>query len=182
MTNLHRPSAGARALSRMQAGFSLVELGIVIAVIATLSLIVIASKGYITAAKKKAAIDLVNAIRTAGEQFSMRHNNGVSFSGRNQNQQLSLKALQGQFFLPQNLKTPWEEPSAPTDITILPDDGPFCQGIGGAARCDRCTGNACMSIDFPVPDDNTCKDMASDLTGVAVAVQCVGQHIRISTR
>jgi prepilin-type N-terminal cleavage/methylation domain-containing protein len=168
---------------RAQAGFSLIELGIVIAVIAVLAGVVIFGKGYLDAAKKKAAVDLVLAIRSAGQQYAMRNYNGIAFgkSEADAPGNISLGRLQFDSFLPNPTTTPWA-PTIDGRITISPDGGTFCGQYGGRA-CDRCVGYACMRIEFETPSNELCVELATDsFSKFAVACSCAGTKLRISTR
>jgi prepilin-type N-terminal cleavage/methylation domain-containing protein len=55
---------------RMRRGFSLVELGIVIAVIAVLAAVVIFGRGFIQSARVTKAVDACNTVRKAGSTFA----------------------------------------------------------------------------------------------------------------
>ena len=95
--------------TRGQRGFSLIELGVV-AVIAVLASVVLFGRGYINAARTKNTMDLVQAIRTAAQTYSMRHFSGQSFGapgGMAINAPVSMIALQNEGLLPSNLHTPW---------------------------------------------------------------------------
>ncbi len=71
--------AGAR---RTQArGFTLLELGMVIAVIAVLSTVILMGRGYFDIAKVGTTVELVDSIRRAGRLWSERNRGGVSFAG-----------------------------------------------------------------------------------------------------
>ena len=50
-------------------GFSLIELGIVMAVIVVLCVVVITGMGFFRAAKQRMAVDLVLSIRKAASQY-----------------------------------------------------------------------------------------------------------------
>jgi prepilin-type N-terminal cleavage/methylation domain-containing protein len=166
-----------------QAGFSLIELGIVIAVIAVLTGVVIFGKGYLDAAKKKAAVDLVQAIRAAGQQFAMRNYSGIAF-GKSEAfdvpENVSMGRLKADNFLPIETTTPWA-PTVDGDIKVSPDGGTFCTQYGGRA-CDRCVGYACMRIEFETPSREICDELAQTFVKFAAACNCSGTKMRISTR
>ena len=172
---------------RDQAGFSLIELGIVIAVIAVLSGVVIFGKGYLDAAKKKAAIDLVQAVRSAGQQYAMRNYNGIAFGTSEVDApgNVSLGLLKTQNFLPMDIKTPWY-PSINGDngeVTGGPDCGNYCLSYGGKPfSCDKCVGFSCMRIEFMTPDKDVCGELVDTFSKFAAACSCSGNKMRISTR
>lgn len=62
----HRPSG----LRRHARGFSLIELGIVIAVIAVLASVVIFGRGFITAGRVSKTVEAINTIRKAGAAYA----------------------------------------------------------------------------------------------------------------
>ncbi len=139
------PATRSPGGTRIEAGFSLVELGIVIAVIAVLGAVVLMGRGFIYAAKYKSAIDMISALRTASREFSIRNNGGASYTppgmGVGPNV-LSLDVLRGQGFVPQQMQTnPW--------------GGSVSVAANGAAHA-LCAGNTCVQIDLgKVPDDGT---------------------------
>ena len=100
------PSRSLR--SRRSGGFSLIELGIVIAVIVVLSGILITGAGYFRAAKQRTAVDLVLTIRKASSQFALRHSKGLAYgrsAAQNDPQNVTLAGLRGEGFLPTNVTT-----------------------------------------------------------------------------
>ncbi|MHB8872378.1 MAG: type IV pilin protein [Myxococcaceae bacterium] len=144
-----RPRSGRRS----PRGFSLIELGIVIAVIAVLSGVVIGSAGYFRAARLRTAADLVLTIRGAARQFALRHHNGLSYGTSADPTvagNLGLGALTSEGFLPK-VQTPWESVNA-NQILVAP--------IGTPA--DSCAGFTCMQIEMPVPAEE-CDDMVKSL-------------------
>jgi len=172
---------------RSRAGFSLVELGIVIAVIAVLASVVMVGKGYLDAAKEKAAVDLVQAIRSSGQAYAMRNYNGIAF-GKSEAfdvpGNISLGILKTEHFLPIDTKTPWESAADKGDIKISPDGGTFCVQYGGQ-NCTICGGPsspACIRIEFDTPNKDVCADLTTTLGKTAAACSCAGSKFRISTR
>lgn len=122
-------------------GFSLVELGIVIAVIAVLAGVVIGGAGYFRAAKQRTAVDLVGTIRKAASQYALRHSKGLAYgrsASQNDPQNVTMRGLRGEGFLPANVSTPWGN----ANIVVAPFDG----AVG-----TTCAGWACLKIDMPVP-------------------------------
>jgi prepilin-type N-terminal cleavage/methylation domain-containing protein len=87
---------GRRAAQR---GFSLIELGIVLAVIAVLAAIVVMGVGQISSAKEHNAVKLVGAIQVAARTYAAREKKGLAFS--------SIGSL-GSYGLPDSQKVdPW---------------------------------------------------------------------------
>ncbi|MCA2980680.1 MAG: prepilin-type N-terminal cleavage/methylation domain-containing protein [Myxococcaceae bacterium] len=76
----------------MRRGFSLVELGIVIAVIAVLAAVVIFGRGFISSARITKAVDAANTARKAGSTFAGL-NGGVVRAAGDQLQNLSQRGL-----------------------------------------------------------------------------------------
>jgi len=180
MSPLRKHGPRARTASR---GFSLIELGIVIAVVAVLGTVVILGKGYITAAKKQSCVELVQTLRTAARAFAMRHNNGVSFgSQRKPADNVAFGFLMSEGFLPTPTTTPWGS----TQIDVLPDGGARCSTLGGSDCANRCAGLACVYIRFPVDDAMTCKDLEAQLgaggSGRNIAAKCTAGRLEIVTR
>lgn len=182
-TSLRRLSRTAR-----ERGFSLIELGIVLAVIAVLGTVVVASVGYLGAARQQACVELVQAIRKAAQNYAMRHHNGIAF-GRNRTDNL-LSNLRVENFLPNETKTPWEPEASPTRIEVFADDGTECRNAGGSAdACAKCAGLACVLIRIPIDaDDNnaTCNDLVTIFSptsgGFAIAARCNGTNLEVVTR
>jgi type II secretory pathway pseudopilin PulG len=160
------------------AGFTIVEMGIVIAVIAILAGVVITGMGFFRAAKQRAAVDLISTLRKAGSQYALRHSRGIAY-GRSANlndpQNVTLPALRAEGFLPMNPTTPWGDPN----IVVAPANG---------AAGTPCAGWACMRIDMPVPEEECAAGEASylliSLTSVAVpnGVSCNGSMLSVTLR
>lgn len=131
-------------------GFSLVELGIVIAVIAVLAAVVIGSAGYFKAAKERMAIDTMLNIRKASSAFSMRLNRGLNYGisgSQSEPKNVTLEHLIARNFLPAGVKTPWGDPA----IVVTPWAGP---------PNANCADYTCIKIDMPVPAEE-CVDGAN---------------------
>lgn len=62
-------------------GFTLVELGVVLAVIAVLSLVLISARFFIESAKIGSAVQMVNSVRTASRAYAKRVCGGIGFGG-----------------------------------------------------------------------------------------------------
>ena len=127
-------------------GFSLVEMGIVIAVISVLVAVVIGGMGFIGAAKRSKTIDLVLTLRKAAREYAMRHNNGLKYgvsTAQNEPANVNMKALMGENFLNGKVTTPWGD----SNIVIGPN----------TAASPACAGYACVEIRIPVPAEE-CAD------------------------
>lgn len=149
--------------SRARRAFTLVEFGIVVAVIAVLSAVIIYGAGYIEAARKTAAIDLVLKLHSAARQFAVRNNAGLSY-GVDANsanpRNVSLAGLQGAGFIPANLQTPW---GTAAGLAVQPDN----------ATNAICAGFTCVQIVVPV-GAGACvgNDLTASLQAKALAVTC----------
>ena len=172
MFKLARTAVASRRPHRRQSafGFSLVELGIVMAVIAVMGFAVIASRGYFIAARKKAAVDLVLTIRTASRHFAMRHQRGLNFGDPARSDPVnvvSLKQLIADNFLSKSLRTPW----GGEDIEVAPE-------TTGAP----CLGYTCVRIVLgDVPDDE-CADIREAFRDTAVEAKCNGTKLTVVMR
>ncbi len=157
----------------MGAGFSLVELGIVIAVIAVLAGVVITGMGYFRAARQRTAVDLVLTIRGAARQYALRHQAGLRFGTSAETTvqgNVNIAGLCAEGFLPPlaSLTTPWGAP----DIVVAPVATPaLCAGFG------------CVQIQMPVPAEE-CVDtyLVTNLQSQAVTVSCVGKTLTVVMR
>jgi prepilin-type N-terminal cleavage/methylation domain-containing protein len=151
-------------------GFSLVELGIVISVIAVLASVVLVSRGYLNAAKQKTAGDLVQTLRTAGRDHAKRHFKGLGFGtpGQNTPPALSMQALRGSGLVPENVRTPWKNQGSAREagVAILPDNGQT------AALAAKCADFTCMRICMEMPDQETCDDMVKQFQGSSLYAKC----------
>jgi len=180
-----KPTFGRPLLRRSRpSGFSLIELGIVIAVIAVLGTVVIGSVGYLRAARQQSCAELVQAIRKASQSYSMRYFNGIAYASRGRETEELFQKLLARGFLPMETRTPWEQTVGATGIQVFADDGAQCNAIGGGNggdRCRKCAGFACVLIRVPIgADDNgvTCTDLATlfdpNQGGSALAARCNG--------
>lgn len=158
---------------RRQRGFSLIELGIVLSVIAILAAIVIGSAGYFRAARERTAVDLVLTIRKASQQYSMRHLKGVAYgvsTAQGIPQNTTLTGLQAENFLPTNVTTPWGS----TNIVVAPH-----------TAGTNCTGYSCIKIDMEVPDEECVGNppyFVTALQALSVSVACNGTMLSVVMR
>lgn len=154
-------------------GFSLVELGIVIAVMAVLVGVVIGGMGFANAAKRSKALDQVLTLRKAAREYAMRHQNGLSYgvsTAQNDPANVTLKALMSEQFINGRVTTPWG------DSNIL-------VGPNGAAA-PACAGFACVEIRMPVPAEE-CTDgfLVANLQDKAIIPPtCIGTTLTVIMR
>lgn len=138
--NPGRSSRGLRRRSRR--GFSLVELGIVIAVIAVLAAVVIFGRGFISAARVTKAVDASNTARKAASTFA--GTSGGAFRATAANQ-LNIFADRG-LLPPVPAGGAWTvsgDPGSPDAIAV---QGLF---IGQLARGTQQSNIIRMQIQFP---------------------------------
>ena len=170
------PVMTSRSRRFRRSGFSLVELGIVIAAIVVLSGILITGAGYFRAARQRTAIDLVLTIRKASSQYALRHSRGLAYgrsANQNDPQNVTLAGLRGEGFLPTNFTTPWGD----ANILVAPENG---------AAGTPCANWACVKVDMPVPEEE-CKGGANsylvqNLRDRAVRVRCNGSTLSVILR
>lgn len=86
-------------------GFSLVELGVVLGVIAILSAVLIGGRFFVESAKMGSAVQTVNSIRQASRAYATRVCGGIGFSCPTGT--LSVAALQAENLLPPSMCSPW---------------------------------------------------------------------------
>lgn len=112
-------------------GFTLVELGIVIGVIAILTTTVFVGRGFINSSRMGATLQQVDSVRKAGRAWAKRANGGISFAGIAMGP--GPNTIVGQDLLSAPPTTPWGTPIAiqadPVDPTFVLID--VC--IGGSA-------------------------------------------------
>lgn len=68
-------------VSRSSRGFTLIELGIVIGVIAILTAVVVTARGFVDQSRIGNAVQAVSAVRDASRGFAKRQTGGASFEG-----------------------------------------------------------------------------------------------------
>jgi prepilin-type N-terminal cleavage/methylation domain-containing protein len=156
-------------------GFSLVEMGIVIAVISVLVAVVIGGMGFANSAKKSKAVDQVLMIRKAAREYAMRHQNGLRYgaSAAIAPGNVSLNNLQSENFLNGKVVTPWEDPRQSTGMVVRPN----------STAAPVCAGFACVEIVMPVPTSEcTDGDLVGSLQNQAVAVTCAGTTLTVVMR
>lgn len=155
-------------------GFSLMELGIVLAVITILAVLVVGGAGYFKAARQRMAVDLVLTIRKAASQFALRHQKGLAYGvsiNQNDPANVTMAGLRAQGFLPVNAATPWGD----QNIQLSPWD----------QNSPLCTGFACIRIDMPVPAEECLEGyLVTSLSDQAIpgAVTCSGTTLTVIMR
>jgi type II secretory pathway pseudopilin PulG len=130
-------------LKRAAAGFTLVELGVVSAVIAILTIVVLVGRGMRDSSRVAAAAQLVNTLRDAGRAYATRYNNSRDF------QKVSLANLESEPFLPPNVLDPW----------------------GGTPSVQPDKDVTYLDIEICVPTPELCQDLR-DLLGKTTDANC----------
>ncbi|MEM6274001.1 MAG: type II secretion system protein [Myxococcota bacterium] len=69
------------SVARSSRGFTLIELGIVIGVIAILTAVVVTARGFVDQSRIGNAVQAVSAVRDASRGFAKRQTGGASFEG-----------------------------------------------------------------------------------------------------
>ncbi|HEY3451479.1 MAG TPA: type II secretion system protein [Myxococcales bacterium] len=146
-------------------GFSLIELGIVIAAIAVLSTVVLLGSGFMNAAKARNAMELISTLRQAAKQFAARNNNGVTYydtkASPPDKHKLSLKSLGKENLVPDPLLSPWG-----TGVAIEPDQ---------STDASKCRDYTCMKICVATPEEDgcvTCDDIRKQFSGNSIQATC----------
>lgn len=159
--------------SRTVRGFSLIELGIVIAAIAVLASIVLMGSGYLNAARSRNAIEMVATLRQAAKQFAARRNGGLYFynpayvgSHPAEWTRVSIKTLNDEKLLNtpdgRTLDAPWEGKKAGIDPATTVDDA-------------RCSGYTCVKVCIETPAENgctTCDDIRQQFERNSIKTAC----------
>ena len=157
--------------ARPPRGFSLIELGVVISVIAVMSSVVLLSRGYLNSAKQKAAGDLVQAVRNGARQHAQRNFKGLGFGtpGSTTPPAVSMTALRAAGLIPENIKTPWKSQGTANDsgVGVVPDSG-----LGNAVASAKCGGFTCVRVCVEVPDQETCDDMKKQFEQSSLVTEC----------
>jgi prepilin-type N-terminal cleavage/methylation domain-containing protein len=91
----------------MKRGFTVIELGIVIGIIAVLATVVFMGRGMIESARVGNGVQMFNDIRKASRSLALRANGGAAFNFGAPLGPLSLAALQAQNLLPNPYPSPW---------------------------------------------------------------------------
>jgi prepilin-type N-terminal cleavage/methylation domain-containing protein len=133
-------------------GFSLLELGMVLAVIGVLVAAVLTGRGFVNAAKMGSAGKLLESLQKSGRVWSERERAGLDFNG------ISAGVLPG---VPPGLETPWGASGAEA-ITVSSTSDPS----------GSCAAETCMRTCIQVPDAQTCASIRQDQLARAIAVTC----------
>ncbi|MEL6545308.1 MAG: prepilin-type N-terminal cleavage/methylation domain-containing protein [Myxococcota bacterium] len=116
-----------------QRGFTLIELGIVVAVIAVLATVVVTARGFMEASRVSSSVQLTTALRDAARGYSTRNNGGASFVGLT-----GISELVGpNSFFETVPRDPWDHEDV--DVRSLPAPGDrvvvqLCVGNFGGAK------------------------------------------------
>ncbi len=154
-------------------GFSLIEIGIVIAAIAVLSAVVLMGSGYMRAARTRNAMEQISMLRQAAKQFAARVNNGLTYFNNlpgvanPASTRLSIASLDREnlITLPVPGSTTMESPWG-TKVAIEPAD---------RSAHEKCEGWTCMRICMETePEDGctTCNDMREQFRKNSIAASC----------
>ena len=124
-----------RKLKHGSSGFTLIELGIVIGVMAILATVVLMGKGFIESAKQTKAMQTINSLISASRTYAKQANGGVSYTG------VTIGAMATANILPSaTVENPW-------NLT--------CTCAGAAAPCDSDCGTAGVCVASPAPEEVT---------------------------
>ncbi|MEO1484026.1 MAG: type II secretion system protein [Myxococcota bacterium] len=117
-------------------GFTLIELGIVIGVIAVMATIVFTARGFIDQSRVGTSVQLVSAVRDAARGWAMRNNGGASFAGLTGMALLVNTPADNTRFFTETPRDPWDN----GDISVVAVGALFdfvdvtiCIGDGGNA-------------------------------------------------
>lgn len=108
-----------RSTRRRSRGFSLIELGIVIGVIAVLFTSVMVLRGFKQSARISAGIQLVDTLEKAARSWSERHTNRTGFVAALPVGGISIANLEADGLIGPNTVTPWN-----TVVRITPSLDP----------------------------------------------------------
>ena len=134
----------------MRRGFTTVELGIVLAVIAVLTTVVIMGRGFILASREAAAVQLIERLRGAARLWTSRNTGGLQYTG------ITAGALPG---IAPGVTTPWGS----TVFTVTAESNPSVS----------CAGDACLRLCVAMPSAVVCAETASQVPN-ALATDCSG--------
>ncbi len=137
---------------RGRLGFTIIELGVTIGVIAALVVVVIAIQGFQDSARIGQTVRLVERLREAGRDYSRRFNGGANFN------LLTMGALLDAGYFERAPADPWFDPS------LLPEEegGEVRAAISGYSS-GPCAGNTCMDIVVCAGGSSTARQSAEDL-------------------
>jgi type II secretory pathway pseudopilin PulG len=129
-------------------GFSVVELGISLAMVSVLAGVVLVSRGLIATARHQSTVDLLQSTREAARQWAARQCNGLGYQctigGSTTLRKLSWTEMSG---LPAaGPVSPWST----ARMTLVPESA--SASCGGAIP-------SCMRIEVAVPDVTRCSDL-----------------------
>ncbi len=129
-----------RSGGRPGAGFTIIEIGLILAVLGVLVSGVIVMAGFISSSKVGSAIQMVNTIQNAAREYAKRKNYSLNFNG------VTKATLQAEHLLPDPFESPFD-----TAVSITPEGIP----------ADR------IRIQFSVPKREACIDLRAAVSTMA---------------
>ncbi|HEY3451480.1 MAG TPA: prepilin-type N-terminal cleavage/methylation domain-containing protein [Myxococcales bacterium] len=145
-------------LRRHARGFSLIELGIVIAVIAVLAAVVIFGRGFIAAGRVSKAVEGFNSIRKAGATLAGLR--GGSFSGSAAGNEITGMGKRGLLSLPNPADTTWTMAGGPdVGTAFVAQDIQF-----GTITYNSVVGVNAVAIKLKAPDGTAAEDVWNSVT------------------
>jgi prepilin-type N-terminal cleavage/methylation domain-containing protein len=137
-------------------GFTLLEVGIVIAVVAVLAAMVLLARGFRDSARAHNALQLLKSIRDGAQKWAQRNNAGLHYAGISAAVTANGWAtLPG---VPSGIQSPWN------DATVRIQE-----------ENTTCTGNTCITIcmGMPADDQQKCLDLVAQLSQMPWVVSAV---------
>jgi hypothetical protein len=145
-------------------GFSLIELGIAIGVIVTMTIVVMSVRGFLESAKIGAAVTMVDTLQKASRAWSERKANSTGFLATD-GTPVSVQALQDELLIPgtnpTEFLTPWD-----TAVAVAPT----------GAQNDR------IIISFSVPTAPSATDCVTALQKMGTATNPTATSVELNTR
>ncbi|MEM6532086.1 MAG: type II secretion system protein [Myxococcota bacterium] len=150
-------------------GFTLVELGIVIGVLAIMATVVFTARGFIDQSRVGTSVQLVSSVRDAARGWSKRTNGGASFIGLTSIALLVNNPSDTTRFFVTTPRDPWDN----ANVTVA-----AVGGLGDFVDVGICIGNggnaAVLAQDFRVN--------AERIGQVTVGSACGGAGVQVIVR
>ena len=117
-------------------GFTLIELGIVIGVMAILATVVLMGKGFIDSAKQTKAMQTINSLISASRTYAKQENGGVSYDN------VTIDAMATANILPSaTVENPW-------NLTCGAGGGVDATGAGDSVTVSICVPNGTVGFEM----------------------------------